>query len=56
LIECTEDLWQYSGSGPAVIAITTNGSVAMNGKAIIGRGVAGDKTRNGILRTFRVFV
>jgi hypothetical protein len=40
LIECTEDIWQYSGSGPAVIAITTNGSVARNGKAIIGRGVA----------------
>jgi hypothetical protein len=38
LIERTEDIWQYSGS--AIIAITTNGSVAGNGKAIIGRGVA----------------
>jgi hypothetical protein len=40
LIECTEDIWQYSGSGSVVIAFTTNGSVAGNGKAILGRGVA----------------
>jgi hypothetical protein len=38
LIELTENIWQYSGT--AIIAITTNGSVARNGKAIIGRGVA----------------
>ena len=40
MIECTEDIWQLSGSGLTVIAITTNGFVTRNGKAIIGSGVA----------------
>ena len=39
LVDRTEDIWQYSNSGSEVIAITTNGSVVGNGKAIIGRGV-----------------
>ncbi|SRR6266516_1571837 len=38
MLETVGDIWDYSGRG--VIAITTNGSVARDGRAIFGRGVA----------------
>lgn len=36
--ETLGDIWEYAGT--AVIAITTNGSVTRDGRAIFGRGVA----------------
>lgn len=36
--ELTGDLWSYLGRG--IIAITTNGSVTRDGRAILGQGVA----------------
>lgn len=38
MIEVTGDIWEHLGS--AVIAITTNGSLTRDGKAVLGRGVA----------------
>lgn len=38
MIEGCCDIWLYLGK--AVIAVTTSGSVARNGKAVMGRGVA----------------
>lgn len=38
MIELTGDIWDYWGT--AVIAITTNGSLTRDGRAITGRGVA----------------
>ena len=38
MLETVGDIWEYSGRG--VIAITTNGSVTRDGRAIFGRGVA----------------
>lgn len=37
--EVIGDLWEYLGRG--ILAITTNGSVTPDGRAILGRGVAG---------------
>ena len=39
MLEVVGDIWEYRGR--AVIAITTNGSVAKAGTAIFGKGVAG---------------
>ncbi len=38
MFETVGDIWEYTGAG--VIAITTNGSVTPDGRAIFGRGVA----------------
>jgi hypothetical protein len=38
MFETVGDIWEYRK--PAVIAITTNGSLTRDGRAIIGRGVA----------------
>ena len=38
MLETVGDIWELSGS--AVLAITTNGSVTKDGRAILGRGVA----------------
>jgi hypothetical protein len=38
MIEACGDIWEHHGK--AVIAVTTSGSVARNGKAVMGRGVA----------------
>jgi len=38
MIEVTGDIWEYRGS--AIIAITTNGSLTRDGRAVPGRGVA----------------
>lgn len=38
MLETVGDIWQYSGTG--IIAITTNGSLTRDGRAIFGRGVA----------------
>jgi len=38
MIEACGDIWEHLGK--AVIAVTTSGSVARNGKAVMGRGVA----------------
>jgi hypothetical protein len=38
MIEVCGDIWDYLGKG--VIAITTSGSVARSGRAVMGRGVA----------------
>lgn len=38
MIEVTGDIWEHLGS--AVIAITTNGSLTRDGRAVLGRGVA----------------
>ncbi|MDD2853022.1 MAG: ADP-ribose-binding protein [Desulfuromonadaceae bacterium] len=38
MLEAVGDIWKYSGT--AVIAITTNGSLARDGRAIFGHGVA----------------
>lgn len=38
MIEISGNIWDYLGR--AVIAITTNGSVARDGRAVLGRGVA----------------
>jgi hypothetical protein len=39
MLETLGDIWQFRDT--AVIAITTNGAVAKNGRAVFGRGVAG---------------
>jgi hypothetical protein len=36
--ELTDDIWQYLGK--AIIAITTNGSLTKDGRAVLGRGCA----------------
>ncbi|HIJ82420.1 MAG TPA: ADP-ribose-binding protein [Desulfuromonadales bacterium] len=38
MLETVGDIWVYTGTGP--IAITTNGSVTPDGRAVFGRGVA----------------
>jgi hypothetical protein len=38
MLEAVGDIWEYAGTG--IIAITTNGSVTADGRAIFGRGVA----------------
>lgn len=38
MLETVGDIWQYSATG--IIAITTNGSLTRDGRAILGRGVA----------------
>jgi len=38
MIELTGDIWNYSGK--AVIALTTNGSLTKDGRAVLGRGCA----------------
>lgn len=38
MLETVGDIWEYGGTG--VIAITTNGSLTRDGRAIFGRGVA----------------
>jgi len=38
MIEVTGDIWKYLGR--AVVAITTNGSLTRDGRAVLGRGVA----------------
>ena len=38
MLETTGDIWEYSATG--VIAITTNGSLTRDGRAIFGQGVA----------------
>jgi hypothetical protein len=37
MIEACGDIWEHQAK--AVIAVTTSGSVARNGKAVMGRGV-----------------
>lgn len=43
MTETTGNIWEYRGT--AVIAITTNGQVAKNGRAVMGRGVASQAAR-----------
>ena len=43
MIEACADIWDYRGRG--VIAISTSGSVARSGKAVLGRGVASQAGR-----------
>lgn len=38
MLEASDDIWNYQGK--AIIAITTSGSYARTGKAVMGRGVA----------------
>jgi hypothetical protein len=38
MLELTGDIWDYLGT--AVIAVTTNGSVTRDGRAVLGRGCA----------------
>jgi len=38
MIEVTDNIWEYLGR--AVIAITTNGSLSRDGRAVLGRGCA----------------
>ncbi len=43
MLETIGDIWEYAGT--SIIAITTNGSLTPDGRAIFGRGVAGQAVR-----------